>query len=518
MATSHTLYYGNGVDDVFSVSFSYLDKEFVNVTVDGNTVPFTWLDEGRIKTDNVPPNGSRISINRLTSSEPLVDFVDGAVLTQGDLDKATQQALHISVEARDNTDYTLTVIEEAEQKCTDEATKATTEATKAESFANLANADAQSASLSALNASVSELNAQSAVLTHSSQTGVVHGVEGSFVGTENTQTLLNKTLQNAFIGGYTNISGPTEIHQGNYLMFRPTGDGWDYRLKAEGTDFSLYSGDDLSAPVWKASSDKAMQFNGRIDADAGLNISNDAMFDKASQNYLYYVDALQIAKSGTGPALDIDSGRAAYFASSVTVGSSVDGASLVLGRQNNQHEGGQLVFQGAGAWGDTTIDQIYNDIRLYSYTAEDCNLSINNYGTGRASLLTQGTITSSEDLNAISFSSVGGPSVTDMTPFYAELNGSERARVRYNTLDTWLSLAGQGAATSTVMSDSNGVLRFGTSGRSDDFFIDPSSNFFLKNSFSVPAGNPANGGYLYVSGGALYWRGSAGTVTQLATA
>jgi hypothetical protein len=41
---------------------------------------------------------------------------------------------------------------------------------------------------------------------------------------------------------------------------------------------------------------------------------------------------------------------------------------------------------------------------------------------------------------------------------------------------------------------------------------------FISNASTVPTSNPANGGILYVSGGALFYRGSAGTVTPLAPA
>ncbi|WP_419799622.1 MAG: hypothetical protein ACNI26_08275 [Terasakiella sp.] len=41
---------------------------------------------------------------------------------------------------------------------------------------------------------------------------------------------------------------------------------------------------------------------------------------------------------------------------------------------------------------------------------------------------------------------------------------------------------------------------------------------YLYNAMAVPAGNNPAGGILYVSAGALYWRGASGTVTQLATA
>ncbi len=48
--------------------------------------------------------------------------------------------------------------------------------------------------------------------------------------------------------------------------------------------------------------------------------------------------------------------------------------------------------------------------------------------------------------------------------------------------------------------------------------IDASGNIGIKNSTSVPAANFSGGGYLYVEGGALKYRGSSGTVTTIANA
>jgi hypothetical protein len=38
---------------------------------------------------------------------------------------------------------------------------------------------------------------------------------------------------------------------------------------------------------------------------------------------------------------------------------------------------------------------------------------------------------------------------------------------------------------------------------------------WIQNATTIPTSNPADGGVLYVEGGALKYRGSSGTVTQL---
>jgi hypothetical protein len=44
------------------------------------------------------------------------------------------------------------------------------------------------------------------------------------------------------------------------------------------------------------------------------------------------------------------------------------------------------------------------------------------------------------------------------------------------------------------------------------------NGMFIADRVAAPSGNPANGGFFYSEGGALYWRGSSGTVTCIAPA
>ena len=94
--TNHT---GNGTEVNFSISFSYILTSDIDVTVagepktlgthytiSGSTVTFT--------SGNVPANGAVIKIARDTSiSTKAVDFQDGSVLTEQDLDNNTNQIL-----------------------------------------------------------------------------------------------------------------------------------------------------------------------------------------------------------------------------------------------------------------------------------------------------------------------------------------------------------------------------------------------------------------------------------------
>ena len=94
--TNHT---GNGTEVNFSISFSYILTSDIDVTVAGDlkTLGTHYTISGSTVTftsGNVPTNGAVIKIARDTSiSTKAVDFQDGSVLTEQDLDNNTNQIL-----------------------------------------------------------------------------------------------------------------------------------------------------------------------------------------------------------------------------------------------------------------------------------------------------------------------------------------------------------------------------------------------------------------------------------------
>jgi hypothetical protein len=103
---SYVTYTGNGTDDTFSFSLGYLDQADVSVLVNALPATFTWLGSTSIKITPPPPNGQVVKIIRSTPiDQPRVDFVDGANLTEVDLDKAVDQNLYAVQEIRDDVDF-----------------------------------------------------------------------------------------------------------------------------------------------------------------------------------------------------------------------------------------------------------------------------------------------------------------------------------------------------------------------------------------------------------------------------
>ena len=99
-AASFTTHTGNGSAGPFSISFSYLTEAEVDVTVDGVlktiTTHYTFTSATQITftSGNEPANSAVIKFQRDTDiSSKNVDFQDGSVLTETDLDNNTDQLL-----------------------------------------------------------------------------------------------------------------------------------------------------------------------------------------------------------------------------------------------------------------------------------------------------------------------------------------------------------------------------------------------------------------------------------------
>ena len=99
-ASSFTNHTGNGTAGPFNVSFSYLSEAEVDVTVGGVlktiTTHYTFTSATQITftSGNEPGNGVAIKFQRDTNvGSKKVDFVDGSVLTEIDLDNNANQLL-----------------------------------------------------------------------------------------------------------------------------------------------------------------------------------------------------------------------------------------------------------------------------------------------------------------------------------------------------------------------------------------------------------------------------------------
>jgi hypothetical protein len=105
MALSFVQYTGDGATTTFNVTFLYLNKLDVEVTVAGVASPFAWLDSSRISFTSPPPINAVVDIRRATNRTTRnVDFQDGSVLNESTLDADSGQLFHLAQEAFDAAD------------------------------------------------------------------------------------------------------------------------------------------------------------------------------------------------------------------------------------------------------------------------------------------------------------------------------------------------------------------------------------------------------------------------------
>jgi len=133
-AASFTNHTGNASAGPFSISFDYLAESEVVVTVDGvtktQTTHYTFPSATTISftSGNHPANGAAIKFQRNTSvSSKKVDFQDGSVLTEEDLDKNTNQLLYGFQEFLDDAPITEADLLDEDNMASNSATKAATQ-------------------------------------------------------------------------------------------------------------------------------------------------------------------------------------------------------------------------------------------------------------------------------------------------------------------------------------------------------------------------------------------------------
>lgn len=106
-ALSRVEYIGNGTTQDFVVTFPYISRSHVYVTVNNNLLlpplDYVWTSDNTIRVASIPKSGDVVVIGRATeSASRLVDFQNGANLTEEELDLNTSQLLYLVQEIKDN--------------------------------------------------------------------------------------------------------------------------------------------------------------------------------------------------------------------------------------------------------------------------------------------------------------------------------------------------------------------------------------------------------------------------------
>lgn len=103
MAYSYIRYTGDGSTKNYTFTFPYLDSSHIKVRLNGTlTTLFTFLNASTIQLTSAPAGGVVIEIRRETPKDsPIVNFTDGSVLLEKDLDLMVAYDLYIAQETDD---------------------------------------------------------------------------------------------------------------------------------------------------------------------------------------------------------------------------------------------------------------------------------------------------------------------------------------------------------------------------------------------------------------------------------
>ncbi len=109
MPLSYVQYNGDGSTDTFNIPFSYISKSHIQVKVNGVVDSgITFPTSSTVKTSSIPSSGIIVEVRRITpNTTKLVDFQDGTLLSEGDLDKTSDQMLFVVQETVDTVDSKL---------------------------------------------------------------------------------------------------------------------------------------------------------------------------------------------------------------------------------------------------------------------------------------------------------------------------------------------------------------------------------------------------------------------------
>jgi hypothetical protein len=223
VAYSYVRYSGNGSTTNYTFSFPAISTTHIKVRVNGALVTnWSFLSSSTIQFAVAPANAAVIEIRRETPKDSaIVDFSDGSVLLERDLDLLATWQLYVAQETEDDLEDTIRVDSQgrfdaqnkriinvadpinaqdavtktwAETGMSSQLAQATAQATAA---AGSATAAAGSAASAATSASTATTQATSATASATSATGSATAAAGSATAAANSATAANTSATNA---------------------------------------------------------------------------------------------------------------------------------------------------------------------------------------------------------------------------------------------------------------------------------------------------------------------------------
>jgi hypothetical protein len=165
MATTLNTYTGNGTNKLFSITFPYLNKSDIDVSLNGTiqtpTTQYSFANATTIEFVTAPANGATIVLNRSTNNTTLqATFFPGSSIKAADLNRDFDQVFYIAqetvnavIKANTNALTALNTANTALSQSSDAVSTANTASTNASNAVTTANTAASNASI-ALAASI----------------------------------------------------------------------------------------------------------------------------------------------------------------------------------------------------------------------------------------------------------------------------------------------------------------------------------------------------------------------------
>ena len=228
MAYSYIRYAGNGSTTNYVFSFPYISADHIQVRVNGVvTTLFSFLNSSTVQMATAPASGAILDIRRVTPKDTaLVNFTDGSVLLERDLDLLATFDLYLAQETKDGLDaaiqqdylgvydaLTKRIANVADPVAAQDAvTKNWVETTYTPTIEAIALASAASASASSGSATASANSASAAAASYDS-------FDDRYLGAKSTAPTMDND-------GNTLLVGATYWDTPSALMFTWSGTGW----------------------------------------------------------------------------------------------------------------------------------------------------------------------------------------------------------------------------------------------------------------------------------------------------
>lgn len=325
MALSYETYTGNGAITTFSVPFPYIDRAHVAVAVDGVNTAFTWDNATQVRVTPAPVNGTVVRVARSTpNTTRLVDWSDGTVLKEADLDLADTQALFIVQEAFDASSEAvrLNLLGQFDALNKRIVNVATPTAGGDAVNKNYADAIVVSVAASASSASTSASTATTAA------------------NTATTAAATATTAANTATAAAATLPVATAPNADKWLRINGAGTGWSYRTSAEVlTDIGAQAalGFTPANVARTITAGAGLSGGGSLAADRTLTVDNTVVA------FLAGVQAFTGAKRYT-PVTLTDAATIAWDLDAAPLSRVTLGGNRTVGAPTNQRDGGMFIL------------------------------------------------------------------------------------------------------------------------------------------------------------------------------